>query len=204
MICDMHTPGIDVRPIETIDREQDFAEVFYDEVRIPLSNVVGEVNDGWNVAMATLSFERGTAFTAGQVRLAETVERLIGVAGAPRAVGPPHRPGRRVPRRAAGHGAGRGRGAARDDLCGDLARRPAETPGPEGSIVKLYFSELEQRVARLSMDVLGPDALRFVSKWLPGGWTGDYLRSYASTSAAAPRDPAQHHRRARLAAALRG
>jgi alkylation response protein AidB-like acyl-CoA dehydrogenase len=56
-----------------------------------------------------------------------------------------------------------------------------ETPGPEGSIVKLYFSEIEKRVARLSMDVLGPDSLRFVSKWLPGGWSGDYLRSYAST-----------------------
>ena len=55
------------------------------------------------------------------------------------------------------------------------------TPGPEGSIVKLYFSEVEKRVTRLSMDVLGADSLRFVSKWLPGGWTGDYLRSYAAT-----------------------
>jgi alkylation response protein AidB-like acyl-CoA dehydrogenase len=47
--------------------------------------------------------------------------------------------------------------------------------------VKLYFSEVEKRVARLSMDVLGPDSLHFVSKWVTGGWSGDYLRSYASS-----------------------
>jgi alkylation response protein AidB-like acyl-CoA dehydrogenase len=47
--------------------------------------------------------------------------------------------------------------------------------------VKLYFSELEQRVARLSMDLLGPDSLRLRSRWEPGGWTGDYLHSFAST-----------------------
>src|SRR6202042_3918762 len=80
-ICDMRSPGIDVRPIKSMDGESEFCEVFYDEVRIPLSNVVGQLNDGWRVAMSTLSFERGTAFTAGQVRLASTGERLIGLPG---------------------------------------------------------------------------------------------------------------------------
>jgi alkylation response protein AidB-like acyl-CoA dehydrogenase len=182
VICDMHSPGIDVRPIESMDREREFCEVFYDEVRIPLSSVVGALNDGWRVAMSTLSFERGTAFTAGQVRLASTVEHLIALAA--------QRPGP----------LGRGTALADDELATRLATARAEvaalramtyagisrsarkgSPGPEGSIVKLYFSEIEKRVARLSMDVLGPDSLRFVSKWLPGGWTGDYLRSYAST-----------------------
>ncbi len=182
VICDMHSPGIDVRPIKSMDGESEFCEVFYDEVRIPLSNVVGEINDGWRVAMSTLSFERGTAFTAGQVRLASTVERLIELAGG--------RPG------PLGHGTA----LADESLAVRLATLRAEvaalramtyavisrgvrsgTPGPEGSIVKLYFSEVEKRVARLSMDILGPDSLRHVSKWLPGGWSGDYLRSYAST-----------------------
>jgi alkylation response protein AidB-like acyl-CoA dehydrogenase len=182
VICDMHAPGIDVRPIESMDREREFCEVFYDDVKIPLSNVVGEVNDGWSVAMSTLSFERGTAFTAGQVRLASTVEALISLAA--------QRPGP----------LGRGTALADAELATRLATARAEvaalramtyaaisrgarqqTPGPEGSIVKLYFSELEKRIARLSMDLLGPDSLRFVSKWLPGGWTGDYLRSFAST-----------------------
>jgi alkylation response protein AidB-like acyl-CoA dehydrogenase len=181
-ICDMRSPGIDVRPIKSMDGESEFCEVFYDEVRIPLGNVIGELNDGWRVAMSTLSFERGTAFTASQVRLASTVEHLIDLAA--------QRPGP----------LGRGTALTDESLAVRLATARAEVaalramtyavisrgvryenPGPEGSIVKLYFSEVEKRVARLSMDVLGPDSLYFVSKWLPGGWSGDYLRSYASS-----------------------
>jgi len=77
VICDMNTPGIDIRPIQTMAHTTDFAEVFYDEVRIPLSNVVGDLNDGWRVAMSTLSFERGTAFMADQIELVAVVEELI-------------------------------------------------------------------------------------------------------------------------------
>ena len=77
VICEMSTPGIDVRPIESIEGGSEFCEVFYDDVRIPLGNVVGDVGEGWSVAMATLSFERGTAFTANQVRLAKIIEDLI-------------------------------------------------------------------------------------------------------------------------------
>src|SRR3546814_12220974 len=57
-----------------------FCQVFYNDVRIPLANVVGEVNDGWNVANATLGFERGTGFVADQIQNSELVERLIAMA----------------------------------------------------------------------------------------------------------------------------
>ena len=80
VICDMRSPGIDVRPIKTMEGGTDFCEVFYDEVRIPLANVVGVIDNGWSVAMSTLSFERGTAFTVDQVQLSSTVERLIEIA----------------------------------------------------------------------------------------------------------------------------
>src|SRR5207245_2200739 len=80
VICDMRSTGIEVRPIRTMDGGSDFAEVFYDEVRIPLANVVGAIDNGWSVAMSTLSFERGTAFTLNQVQLSSTVERLIELA----------------------------------------------------------------------------------------------------------------------------
>ncbi|MFM7062364.1 MAG: acyl-CoA dehydrogenase family protein, partial [Actinomycetes bacterium] len=60
VVCDMRTPGIEIRPIQTMSHVTDFAEVFYDEVRIPLTNVVGGLNNGWRTAMSTLSFERGT------------------------------------------------------------------------------------------------------------------------------------------------
>src|SRR6185503_13008360 len=80
VICRMDTPGIDIRPITTLTGDHDFCEVFYDNVRVPLKNIVGQINDGWRVAMATLSFERGTAFLSEQVRLSRRIEELAGVA----------------------------------------------------------------------------------------------------------------------------
>jgi alkylation response protein AidB-like acyl-CoA dehydrogenase len=183
VICDMDTPGIDIRPIETIEGGAEFCEVFYDDVRIPLANVVGEVDDGWRVAMSTLSFERGTAFTAQQVRLANTVEKLIDAAR--EHTGPD---GRRpaiaddeIARRLA---------TARAEVtalramtyAGVCRNMRTETPGPEGSMLKLYYAEVAKEVGRLAMDVLGPDALRFVSRWVPrGGWTGNYFYSFSQS-----------------------
>src|SRR5436190_22497295 len=80
VICPMDAPGIEIRPITTLTGESDFCEVFYDHVKIPLRNVVGRPNDGWRVAMATLSFERGTAFLAEQVRLSRRVDELVALA----------------------------------------------------------------------------------------------------------------------------
>jgi len=82
VICPMGLPGMEIRPITTLTGESDFCEVFYDAVRIPLANVVGRLNDGWRVAMATLSFERGTAFLSEQVRIARRVDELIATARA--------------------------------------------------------------------------------------------------------------------------
>ncbi|MCW2546490.1 MAG: putative acyl-CoA dehydrogenase [Mycobacterium sp.] len=181
VICDMKSAGLDIRPIETIDGGAEFCEVFYDEVRVPLTNVVGSLNDGWSVAMSTLSFERGTAFTAGQVRLAAIVENLIDAAK--QRVGPG------------------GRLAIEDDeLRRRLATARAEvaslramtyvgisntarsgTPGPEGSIVKLYYSELQKKIGRLAMDILGREGLRFISRWEPDGWSGYFLFSFSQS-----------------------
>ena len=80
VIGDMRLPGIDIRPIRTMTGSAEFCEVFYDEVRIPLSHVVGDINDGWSVAMSTLGFERGTAFMAGQMAIAAEVDDLVELA----------------------------------------------------------------------------------------------------------------------------
>jgi len=72
MVMPMDSPGITVRPMRTLTGESEFSEMFLDEVRIPVENVVGDENDGWRVAMVTFSFERGTAFVSellGSVRL---------------------------------------------------------------------------------------------------------------------------------------
>ncbi len=71
LLMDMKTPGIDVRPIKQITGDEEFAEMFLDNVRIPVANRVGEENKGWGVAQVTLSSERG-------LTLVELVERLYG------------------------------------------------------------------------------------------------------------------------------
>ena len=182
VICDMTSPGIEVRPIETIEGGAEFCEVFYDNVRIPLSNVVGEMNDGWSVAMSTLSFERGTAFTANQVRLAKVVEDLIEFARDH--VGPD----------------GRRPAIADDELARRLARARAavpslramtyvgicrsmqtDTPGPKGSMLKLFYADLAKQVAELALDIIGTDALRSTSRWDENGWVGNYLYAFSQS-----------------------
>src|SRR4051794_28858394 len=80
VIVPMDTPGIDVRPLRTMEGSAEFCEVFFDDVRIPVANRVGAENDGWRVAMVTLSFERGTAFVADVIQSMELVRSLKDVA----------------------------------------------------------------------------------------------------------------------------
>lgn len=182
VICDMHTPGITIRPIQLMNGGVDLCQVFYDEVRIPIENVVGGLNNGWSVAMSTLGFERGTGFIAEQVKLAIHVEELI--ARAKEQTGPDGRPL-----------------IANEHLAEQLATARAEvtalkamtyrtiseiartnTPGSESSIVRLFTSELAQRVARLEMEMIGTDMLDFVYGDREDPVTS-YLRGFAQTIA---------------------
>jgi alkylation response protein AidB-like acyl-CoA dehydrogenase len=181
VICDMHYPGIDIRPIRTMDGGSHFAEVFYDEVRIPLTNVVGRIDEGWSVAMSTLSFERGTAFTASQVALADCVEWLIEEA-------------RRRPAPCGSRPAIHDEEVARrlSRLRADIAALRAMTyasisrnartpiPGPEGSMLKLHYSDLHQELGRLSMDVLGLDGLKLAPQD-HFDWVHDFLLGFSSS-----------------------
>ena len=80
LILDMHQPGVEVRPMRTIDGESHFCELFLDEVRVPVANRVGEENDGWRVTNVTLRFERGTAFAQHIITMRAQVRRLASLA----------------------------------------------------------------------------------------------------------------------------
>jgi alkylation response protein AidB-like acyl-CoA dehydrogenase len=150
LIMPMDAPGIEVRPLRTIAGSAEFAELFFDEVRVPVANRVGDENDGWRVTMVTLSFERGTAFVGELLQSVELLRSLRDAAAA----------GDRedlMPR--IGHL------AAELDALWALTRRNVSqaartgVPGVGGSVFKLAFSELRQRIAQLGMDIAGRAAL---------------------------------------------
>jgi alkylation response protein AidB-like acyl-CoA dehydrogenase len=181
LLVDMRTPGIEIRPLTEMTGEDWFNEVFFDRVRVPLANVVGEIGRGWDVIVDTLSHERASA--APHARLEAEIELL-------------RRLVRRLPR---------GGGVAADDpvLRQQLARfsieitnlrlnayRNADTiertglPGPMGSTLKLGWSELDQRVKELAAEVLGPYGLLREGDPLAvdaGFWSHELLWSRAAT-----------------------
>src|SRR5690348_7671903 len=79
LICPMDLEGIDVRPLRTIQGSSEFSEVFFNDVRVPVENRVGDENDGWRVAMVTFSFERGTAFVSELLDSMQLLKRLVAI-----------------------------------------------------------------------------------------------------------------------------
>jgi alkylation response protein AidB-like acyl-CoA dehydrogenase len=181
IICDMKLPGITVRPIESIDGEYHNCEVFYDNVRIPLSNVVGQINDGWKIAMATLSFERGTAFMEIQLRSAVTLEKVIGLAKQVR-----DSTGRFVIedesfRTRAGRLRGLTAALRSMTYMGASRARRQDVPGPEGTYISLMLAELKQSILQLAMEVLGSAGLERPAHMETEDWVHAYLYNYSAT-----------------------
>jgi alkylation response protein AidB-like acyl-CoA dehydrogenase len=176
----MDTPGITVRPIRTMAGVYKFCEIFYDNVRIPLSNVVGGLHNGWRTAMSTLAFERGTASLALLLALTQRVEQLLAACPEER----PHLRARIAQLRA--------EGAAVRAMTYRIALDSADsTPDSSGSLARLSFAEYSQRVNETAIDLFGLDAPEVIGLH---GIGHDYLDAYSETIA-------QHHRRtpARLA-----
>jgi alkylation response protein AidB-like acyl-CoA dehydrogenase len=164
LIVPMDTPGIDIRPLETIRGSREFSEVFLDDVRVPVANRVGDENDGWRVAMVTFSFERGTAFVSELLYSMQLVADLARVAKVVTSDGATAWEDRGL-RREIGHL------AAELDALWALTRRNISqaardgVPGVGGSVFKLAYSEARQKLgdltdrlldrAALSMDDLG-------------------------------------------------
>ncbi len=151
---DMHAPGVEVRPLRQMTGEAEFNEVYMTEVRVPDADRIGDVGEGWRVAMTTLSNERttigggGGAPPRGSGSIAEAV-RIFGTDGARRTAVELDR-------------------LMRLWIEAEVLRltnmraaqnRKAGNPGPEGSIAKLMFAEVNKRIFELCIDLQGADAL---------------------------------------------
>src|SRR5207244_5995470 len=77
LLVDMKTPGVEVRGLRQMTGESEFCELFFHDVRVPIANVVGKVNEGWDVAIGTLMHERGTFGAGLQVSYKRNIDRLV-------------------------------------------------------------------------------------------------------------------------------
>ena len=153
LLVDMHSPGVTVRPLVQMTGEKGFNEVFFEDVRVPKTNLVGEKNQGWQVAVTTLMFERSSI--AAMRDMSSSVKNLAVLA-------------KKI---------ARDRGSAWDDTgvrqkiagfaceaaalrCGNLRqltrRLRGLPPGPEGSVGKLSASDLNLKMAKFALELLGP------------------------------------------------
>ena len=176
LLVEMDLPGVEVRPLVTITGDREFNELFFTDVQVPVGDRLGDENDGWRAAMTTLANERGSVVNL-HLMSRKKVRRLLDLARST-ARGP--------------HGA-----MAADDpvlrqhlaevyiqgeylklladrtLSGALHGRPF---GPESSLGKLVWSQLEQRISEVAAEILGPEAAS-------GSWGRDRVHSRGLTIA---------------------
>jgi alkylation response protein AidB-like acyl-CoA dehydrogenase len=168
-IADMKQPGVSVRPLRQITGESEFNEVFFDGAFVPDENVIGDVGQGWQVALATLMFERpGLGVTSAlALRMAlQDLAELIRTRGLDR----DHDVRRRFARLVAETETIRLNGFR------GVSRATDGITGPEGSIVKIQWASVHQSMTELAYDVLGADGL-----WNQPQWTYRLLRSRANS-----------------------
>ena len=172
LLVDMKTPGITIRPLRQITGEAEFNEVFLENVRVPAASIVGRVNEGWGVAITTLAYERDVLTMIRHISLRTALERLVALA-------------KRTKRN--------GHTAADDPVLRQrlahltIAERclslngyrsltrilQGQPPGPEGSTSKLFWSQVDQDLAEIATEVIGPySQLAAPSEWAPdeGQW----------------------------------
>ncbi len=181
LLVDMHSPGIEVRPLRQITGDPEFNEIFFTDVRVPRESMLGRPGDGWAVAMTTLMHERGTLGFALTAALESSVNQLVKLARHPKPDGT--RP-------------------ADDPLVRDAIAREwvdlqalrftnyraltalekSGVPGPEGSIAKLHWSECNQRLTKLALSVEGMASVLDGDGGVWNGyWQYQQLRSRGNT-----------------------
>ncbi|HET9014513.1 MAG TPA: acyl-CoA dehydrogenase family protein [Thermomicrobiaceae bacterium] len=195
LIVDMRTPGIEVRPLRQITGIADeFAEVFFTDVRVPAENLIGQLNAGWRIAQTTLSYERGGDTMGIVARLQRSFARLLEIASAPRGDGSA---ARRIDDPLVRQKLGRIMAEIEVLRYASLrilsSAEKGNAPGPESSIAKLHYSELDKRLNTLMQEILGPygqlvEGLPDAYAYAPGGpaephdrWTYLFMLPFAET-----------------------
>ena len=178
LLVDLATPGITIRPLRDMTGGAFFAEVFLDEVRVPLTHRVGDENGGWTIARTSLGHERSTSRVALAIRYRRVVNELFELA---------HRQGladdpvirqrladAEIDVRILGLTFGR--------IAAAVAR--GEEPGPASSVTRLFLARFEQRLHELGLALTGAAGmLDATDPFVPerGRWTWGFLKTRAST-----------------------
>lgn len=156
LLIDMKSPGVSIRPLRQISGECEFNETFFDDVEVPVENIVGDINDGWRIAMTTLAYERGPEDALGrQIRFKQELDKLIQVSEATRRGGMPLTQDPVVRQKLA-------RAITEVEIMRLNAVRSfskylnGEERGPDASVLKLYWSHAAQNMYESAMDILGP------------------------------------------------
>ncbi|MEM5316596.1 acyl-CoA dehydrogenase family protein [Paraburkholderia sp. JHI869] len=182
LLIDMNTPGIEVRPIITLDGEHEVNEVFFTDVRVPVANLVGEENKGWTYAKYLLTYERtniaGVGFSVAALARLKRAAQKITRNGKPLADDPQF--------------------AARlakveidlenmktTNLRVIAAVAGGGVPGAESSMLKIRGTEIRQEISSLLRRAMGPYAVPFVEEALNEDYAGDAIGPDDAASAAA-------------------
>jgi alkylation response protein AidB-like acyl-CoA dehydrogenase len=185
-IMDMHSPGIEVRPLKQINGDSEFNEVLLEDVRVPRANIVGREGEGWDMAVALLMHERATLTFQRQLQSRVALKDLIAFSKEWEGMGePPMRDPIHRQRIAQAYIDGE---AMRLTALRHLTKQlRGGHPGPEGSMEKLFWSEMYQRMLMSAVGMLGPYAnLAPDDEHAPlaGRWTHLMLYSRGRTIAA--------------------
>jgi alkylation response protein AidB-like acyl-CoA dehydrogenase len=155
LLVDMHSPGITVKPLRQMTGGTEFNEVFFENVRVPKQQLVGQLNDGWRIAMTTLTHERGSASFGTQVQMQRALDNIIDAARKVKSHGQPLSADPIIRQKLA-------QAYIRVDvmrlnnyrsITNQLRGQP---PGPEASLDKLYWSEMNKWMQEIGQEILGP------------------------------------------------
>jgi alkylation response protein AidB-like acyl-CoA dehydrogenase len=178
LICDMKSPGVTIQPIRTMMNDEHVNMVFYDNVRIPVANVVGEIGGGWSTALSTLAFERGLGFIGDQLELYERVSRAIDLAGRVRLEdGSLAIEDSAIAQRLASLKADTL--AIKAMTLADIAETDRTgVPGPKGSVMKLMVTGTHKALSEVVGEMLGWEFMEFDGDRNTNPWTYEYLWSW--------------------------